>query len=198
MCYENHSHVVLGNTISSDRWVQQGAPLGPPLSDLLYMRNCARQPTTLKGRSPTFRLSTAGLWGTVGSSAIALDFFCKKVVAAFASKGLKVTNSKRELIPTARRNHTIPPHLLEEVPRNLTGNFKLLRPPFGSPDFTSQVTCKRVANVRKTLGWRRRREPRSRCPHHYQEQRGANKLSHSARPTPATQIGPALAELSGI
>ena len=89
--------------------------------------------------------------GVMAGTTPAIHLFYSKATEAFAQVGLTVTPDKCELIPAGGARFREVPGTLLGVPRNLTGNFKLLGAPFGDAAYSLNLTTKRVAKVKTVL-----------------------------------------------
>ena len=151
-CYARPSNLYFGpETISSEKGVQQGDPIGPLLFAL------ALQPLLLeldKGRSEHglqlvySYLDDLILAGDQQQVARAFHF----LKGAASQMGLEFNTSKCEVIPAAGRNATIRKDLFpNSVIYQDDGNFELLGGPIGSEDFCNQHTQKRVDKASELL-----------------------------------------------
>ena len=150
-CYSRPSHLYFGtDTLSSERGVQQGDPLGPLLFSL------AIHPLLVKldgGRSNSglqlaySYLDDLTLAGEQTVTAEAYHFFKAEALKI----GLKFNTSKCEVIPAAACNSLNKNLFPGDTIFREDGNFELLGGPIGSREFCNQHTQDRVEKVKEIL-----------------------------------------------
>ena len=155
-CYAKPSKLYFGSeTLSSEKGVQQGDPIGPllfalALQPLLRDLNGGRSDQGLE--LVYSYLDDLILAGDQRVVAGAFHF----LKAAASQIGLEFNTAKCEVIPAAGFNPSIEKNLFpENVIFNENGNFELLGGPIGSVDYCNQHTQKRVdkaVELLKALG----------------------------------------------
>ena len=134
--------------------------------------------------------------GVIVGDAEAVDLFYRKLVAAFAAKGLEIADKKCQLIPAGGKRFIDDPNLFPGVPRIFSRNFKLLGAPFGDGTFSDALTRKRIGKVRITLDEVAKMSNAQGALTILRNSGGFNKLGFSARTRPTHLIAPALGTLS--
>ena len=110
-------------------------------------------------------------------------------------KGLKMCLDKTEIIPTAP-NHLVPLNAFSDFAVNPTGDFNFLGAPFGSKEYCTKHTQKRVSKAVKVLDLAAEMEDRQSALHIVRDCLSYCKISYATRMVPP-RLHPSQGERSG-